>query len=40
MNIFDSDNFDEVLTAVLKGENPPMVLVEYEPRQETLPEAA
>jgi hypothetical protein len=41
MNIFDVDNFDEILNNALKGENPPMILVDdFSDSAETLSEAA
>lgn len=42
MSIFDVDNFDEILNYALKGENPPMILVDdcATDSAETLSEAA
>lgn len=42
MSIFDAENFDEILNAALKGENPPMILVDCETDSvaETLSEVA
>lgn len=40
MNIFDVENFDEILKCALTGENPPMILVDFTDSAETLSEAA
>ena len=41
MSIFDVENFDEILNYALKGENPPMILVDdFSDSAETLSEAA